>query len=83
MKIILKKRKSIMKTINKKRKKIINNAEKNADRLKEYDRVRHQVRDQIKMHCPNCNCEIVKRKLNSHLQTQRCESFVKPNENEE
>ena len=52
--------------------------EKNADRLKEYDRARNQ----IKLCCPSCNCEIVKRKLNSHLQTQRCKSFVKPNENE-
>ena len=51
--------------------------EKNADRLKEYDRVRNQ----IKLCCPNCNCEIFKRKLNRHLQTQKCKSFVKPNEN--
>ena len=57
--------------------------EKNADRLKEYDRARNQVRDQIKIHCPNCNCEIVKRKLNGHLQTQKCKSYVKPIENEE
>ena len=48
--------------------------ENNADRLKEYDRARNQ----IKINCPNCNCEIVKRKLNSHLQTQKCKSYVKP-----
>ena len=53
--------------------------EKNADRLKEYDRARNQ----IKICCPNCNCEIVKLKLKSNLQTQKCKSFVKPNENEE
>ena len=53
--------------------------EENADRLKEYDRARNQ----IKVNCPNCNCEIVKRKLKSHLQTQKCKSFVKPNDNEE
>ena len=46
--------------------------EKNDDRLKEYDRARIQVRDQIKVNCPNCNCEIVKRHLNRHLQTQKC-----------
>ena len=50
--------------------------EKNADMLKEYDR----ARDQIKINCPNCNCEIVKRKLNRHLQTQKCKSYVKPDE---
>ena len=50
--------------------------EKNADMLKEYDR----ARDQIKVNCPNCNCEIVKRKLNRHLQTQKCKSYVKPDE---
>ena len=53
--------------------------DKNADRLKVYDRARNQ----IKLCCPNCNCEIVKRKLKSHIQTQKCKSFVKPNENEE
>ena len=54
------------------------NREKNADRLKEYDRARNQ----IKICCPNCNGELVKRRLKSHLQTQKCKSFVKPNENE-
>ena len=53
--------------------------ETNSDSLKEYDRARNQ----IKICCPNCNGEIVKRKLNSHLQTQKCKSFVKPNDNEE
>ena len=48
--------------------------EKNADMLKEYER----ARDSIKVNCPNCNCEVVKRKLNSHLQTQKCKSYVKP-----
>ena len=51
----------------------------NADRLEEYDRAKNQ----IQLCCPHCNGEIVKRKLNSHLQTQKCKSFVKPNENEE
>ena len=61
----------------KKRKSIKNNTEKkNADRMKEYER----ARDQIKVNCPNCNCEVVKRKLNSHLQTQKCKSYVKPDE---
>ena len=50
--------------------------EKNADRVKEYER----ARDQIKVNCPNCNCEVVKRKLNRHLQTQKCKSYVKPDE---
>ena len=57
--------------------------ENNKERIKEYDRVRNQVRDQIKIHCPNCNDEIVKRHLNRHLQTQKCKSYVKPIENEE
>ena len=52
--------------------------ENNADRLKEYDRARNQ----IKVNCPNCNAEIVKRKLNSHLQTQKCKSYVKPHPND-
>ena len=51
--------------------------ENNADRLKEYDRARNQ----IKVNCPNCNCEIVKRKLNSHLQTQTCKKKTHPNDN--
>ena len=50
--------------------------ENNADRLKEYDRARNQ----IKVNCPNCNCEIVKRKLNSHLQTQKCKSSTQPDD---
>ena len=37
--------------------------EKNADRLKEYGRAGNQVRDQIQVKYPNCNCEIVKRLL--------------------
>ena len=53
--------------------------EKNADRLKEYDRAINQ----IKLCCPHCNGEISVRKLNRHLQSQKCKSFVKPNENEE
>ena len=51
--------------------------ENNADRLKEYDRARNQ----IKINCPNCNCEIVKRKLNSHLQTQTCKKKTHSNDN--
>ena len=51
--------------------------EKNADRVKEYER----ARDQIKVNCPNCNCEIVKRKLNSHLQTQTCKKKTHTNDN--
>ena len=50
--------------------------DKNADRIKEYDR----ERDQIKVNCPNCNCETAKRKLNRHLQSQKCKSYVKPDE---
>ena len=50
--------------------------ENNKEHYKEYDRARNQ----IKVNCPNCNCEIVKRKLNSHLQTQKCKSYVKPDE---
>ena len=53
--------------------------EKNADMLKEYER----ARDSIKVNCPNCNCEVVKRKLNRHLQSQKCKSYVKPIENRE
>ena len=48
----------------------------NKEHYLEYDRARNQ----IKVNCPNCNCEIVKRKLNSHLQTQKCKSYVKPDE---
>ena len=48
----------------------------NKEHLLEYDRARNQ----IKVNCPNCNAEIVKRKLNSHLQTQKCKSYVKPDE---
>ena len=51
--------------------------ETNADMLKEYDR----ARDQIKINCLNCNCEIVKRKLNSHLKTQTCKKKTHPNDN--
>ena len=51
--------------------------EKNADRVKEYER----ARDQIKVNCPNCNAEIVKRKLNSHLQTQTCKKKTHTNDN--
>ena len=51
--------------------------ENNADRLKEYDRARNQ----IKVNCPNCNCEIVKRRLNSHLLTQKCKKKPHPNDN--
>ena len=50
--------------------------ENNKEHYKEYDRARNQ----IKVNCPNCNAEIVKRKLNSHLQTQKCKSYVKPDE---
>ena len=52
----------------------------NKERIKEYDKVRNQVRDQIKVNCPNCNCEIVKRKLNRHLQTQKCKSSIQPDD---
>ena len=45
--------------------------------MKEYDRARNQ----IKVNCPNCNCEIVKRKLNSHLQTQTCKKKTHTNDN--
>ena len=51
--------------------------EKNADRLKEHDR----ARDQINLYCPQCNGEIVKRKLNSHLQSQKCKKKPHPNNN--
>ena len=50
--------------------------EKNADMLKEYER----ARGQIKVNCPNCNCETAKRKLNRHLQSQKCKSYVKHDE---
>ena len=50
--------------------------EKNKEHFLEYDRARNQ----IKVNCPNCNAGIVKRKLNSHLQTQKCKSYVKPDE---
>ena len=42
--------------------------EKNADKVKGYER----ARDQIKTYCPHCNSEIGARKLNRHLQTQKC-----------
>ena len=40
----------------------------NADKVKEYDR----ARDQIKAYCPHCNSEIGARTLNRHLQPQKC-----------
>ena len=51
--------------------------DKNADRLKEYDRARNQ----IKVDCPHCNGEIVKRKLNSHLRSQKCKKKPHTNDN--
>ena len=46
-----------MKPIKKKRKSITTKyRDKNADKLKEYDR----AREQIKVYCPHCNGEIVK-----------------------
>ena len=51
--------------------------ENNKEHYKEYDRARNQ----IKVNCPNCNCEIVKRKLNSHLQTQTCKKKTHTNDN--
>ena len=66
---ILKQTKSIMKPMKKKRNNIINNTErKHTDRLKEYDRAGNQ----LKVYCPHCNGGIVKRRLNSHLQSQKC-----------
>ena len=50
--------------------------EKHADRLNEHDR----ARDQIKVYCPHCNGEIVKRKLSSHLRSQKCKK--KPHTND-
>ena len=50
--------------------------EKHADKLKEYAR----ARDQIKVYCPHCNSEIIKRKLNSHLQSQKCKKKHHPND---
>ena len=50
--------------------------ENNADRLKEHDRARHQ----IKVYCPHCDGEIVKRKLKSHLQSQKCKKKPHPND---
>ena len=49
------------------------NRDKNADRLKEYGRAGNQ----IKIYCPHCNGEIVKRKLNSHLQSQKCKKKLR------
>ena len=45
--------------------------------LKEYDRARNQ----IKVSCPNCNCETIKRKMKRHLQTQKCKKKPHPNDN--
>ena len=39
-----------------------------ADRLKEHDRARNQ----IKVDCPHCNGDIAKIKLSSHLQSHKC-----------
>ena len=51
--------------------------ETNADKVKEKDR----ARDQIKAYCPHCNSEIGARKLNRHLQSQKCKKKPHPNDN--
>ena len=51
--------------------------EKHVYRLNEHDR----ARDQIKVYCSHCNGEIVKRKLNSHLRSQKCKKKPHTNDN--
>ena len=51
--------------------------ETNADRLKEYDRTRNP----IKVCCPHCNREIITRRLNRHLQSQKCKKKPHTNDN--
>ena len=50
--------------------------EKTVDRLKEYDRARNQ----LKVYCPHCEREIITRKMNSHLQSQKCKQKPHPND---
>ena len=50
--------------------------EKAADKLQEYERARNQ----LNIYCPHCNREIITRKLNSHLQSQKCKNESHPND---
>ena len=50
--------------------------EKNDDRLKEYDR----ARSRLKVCCPHCDRETITRKMNSHLQSQKCKKKPHPND---
>ena len=48
--------------------------EKNADRLKEHDRVRSKVN----VFCPNCDTKVCKTYLKKHQENEKCKSHVKP-----
>ena len=56
--------------------------EKNADRLNEYDRLRNQVRNKIKIVCLNCDSEVCLNSISRHKKTHKCKSHVKPSDNE-
>jgi hypothetical protein len=47
--------------------------ERNADRLKEYDRVRDQIRN-LKVKCPNCDIEVCGKYLSRHQKTKKCQA---------